>query len=96
MRRPNYGTPHESLPDMTLNPPLFCELACCFSAFVTVRRSQPDADSDFIDLKPQTALPVIVGLLAHLPELGGIGQKPFLQFGIVSADLCCWVFGIVI
>jgi hypothetical protein len=61
--RPNYGAPSESLLDLILNPLLLCELACCFSAFLTVRSCQPDADSAFIDLEPQAALFVIVGLL---------------------------------
>ena len=31
---------------------------------------------------------VIVGLLAQLRELDGIGQQPILQVDIVGVDLC--------
>ena len=66
------------------------------AALSTIRRCQPDAASAFIDLKAQAALFVIVGLLAQLRELDGIGQQPILQVDIVGVDLCGGVFGIVI
>ena len=61
-----------------------------------IRCRQLDADSAFIDLKPQAALLVTIGLLAQRRELGGIGQQPLFQLGVVGVDLCGGVFGIVI
>ncbi len=62
-------------------------LACFCPPSFAVRRCQTDADSAFFDLEPQAAL-LVVGLLAQFRKLGGIGQQPVLQFGIVGVDLC--------
>ena len=60
--------------EISLDSVGFCLLACCFSSFLTIRRCQPDADSAFVDLEPQAALLVIVGLLAQLREFGCVFQ----------------------
>ena len=52
---------------------LLGNLACTGSPFLAVRCCQSDADSALVNLEPQAALLVIVGLLAQLRELGGIG-----------------------
>lgn len=41
------------------------KITCGLSAFLTVRRCQPDADPAFVNLEPQAAVLVIVGLLAQ-------------------------------
>ena len=56
---------------------------CCFSssglALLAIWCSQPDAYSAFVNLKPQTASLVIVGLLAQFRELGGISKQPLFS-----------------
>ena len=49
-------------------------LPCRISAFLTIRSCQPDADSALVDLEAQTALLVIIGLLAKLREFGCVFQ----------------------
>ena len=75
---------------------LLCQLTCCLAAIIGVGCRQPDADSAFINLEPKAAVLVIIGLLAQFWELGGMGQQPFFQLGIVGVDLCGGVFSIVI
>jgi hypothetical protein len=53
-------------------------IAILLSSLFTIWRCQPDTDSAFIDLEPQAAALIIVGLLAQFWELGGIGQQPQL------------------
>lgn len=67
---------------------LLCQLTCCLAAIIGVGCRQPDADSAFIDLEAQTALLVIIGLLAQFRELGCVFKQTLLQFGIVGVDLC--------
>ena len=73
---------------VVMDSSLLCQLTCCFAAIIGVGCRQPDADSAFINLEAQAALFVIVGLLAQLRELDGIGQQPILQVDIVGVDLC--------
>ena len=61
-----------------------------------IRLRISDTDPTFVNLEPQGALLVIIGLLAQFWELGGMGQQPFFQLGIVGVDLCGGVFSIVI
>jgi hypothetical protein len=73
---------------VVMDSSLLCQLTCCLAAIIGVGCRQPDADSAFINLEAQAALFVIVGLLAQLRELDGIGQQPILQVDIVGVDLC--------
>ena len=73
---------------VVMDSSLLCQLTCCLAAIIGVGCRQPDADSAFINLEAQAALIVIVGLLAQLRELDGIGQQPILQVDIVGVDLC--------
>ena len=73
-----------------------CGSTGSFAPLFTIRCGQPDADSAFINLDPKAAVLVIIGLLAQFWELGGMGQQPFFQLGIVGVDLCGGVFSIVI
>ena len=73
---------------VVMDSSLLCQLTCCLAAIIGVGCRQPDADSAFINLEAQAALFVIVGLLAQLRELDGIGQQSILQVDIVGVDLC--------
>ena len=53
---------------------LFRRFTCQFSMFVTVRRCQSDTDPALVDLEAQTALLVIIGLLAQFREFGCVFQ----------------------
>ena len=70
------------------NTILLCSITCRLAAVDSVRRCQSDADSAFVDLEPQAALLVIIGLSAQLRELGGIGQQPLFLLGIVGVGRC--------
>jgi hypothetical protein len=48
-------------------------IAILLSSLFTIWRCQPDTDSAFIDLEPQAAALIIVGLLAQFRELCSIG-----------------------
>ena len=63
-------------------------IAILLSSLFTIWRCQPDTDSACIDLEPQAAELIIVGLLALLRELGGIGQQPLFLLGIVGVGRC--------
>ena len=73
---------------VVMDSSLLCQLTCCLAAIIGVGCRQPDADSAFIDLEPQAAALIIVGLLALLRELGGIGQQPLFLLGIVGVGRC--------
>ena len=73
---------------VVMDSSLLCQPTCCLAAIIGVGCRQPDADSAFINLEAQAALFVIVGLLAQLRELDGIGQQSILQVDIVGVDLC--------
>ena len=53
---------------------IFVSIASLLATFLAIRCSQSYADSAFVNLKPQAALLVIIGLLAQFRELGCIGQ----------------------
>ena len=61
-----------------MNPPLLRQFACCFAAIIGVGCRQPDADAALIDLEPQAALTIIVGLLAQFRVFGCVLAKPLL------------------
>ena len=63
---------------VVMDSSLLCQLTCCLAAIIGVGCRQPDADSAFINLEAQAALFVIVGLLAQLRKLSGIGQQLLL------------------
>ena len=67
---------------------IFVSIASLLATFLTIRCSQSYADSAFVNLKPQAALRVIIGLLAQFRKFGSIGQQSLLQLGIVGVDLC--------
>ena len=50
-----------------------------------IRLRISDTDPTFVNLEPQGALLVIIGLLAQLRELDGIGQQDYK--GVVQAPL---------
>ena len=75
---------------------IFVSIASLLATFLAIRCSQSYADSAFVNLKPQAALLVSIGLLAQFRELGCIGQQPLFLLGIVGVDLCDGVVGIVI
>jgi hypothetical protein len=66
-----------------------------FSVF-TAGRGQTDADPTPVDHKPHPSLFIIVGQLTHLRTLGCIGKQAVLHSGVVDANLCQRVFGVVI
>ena len=59
-----------------VNPVFFSQLTCCLASIIGIGCCQADADSAFVDLEPQTALFVIVGLLAQFRELGCVFKQP--------------------
>ena len=61
---------------------IFVSIASLLATFLAIRCSQSYADSAFVNLKPQAALLVIIGLLAQFRELGCIGRQPL--FCLVS------------
>ena len=62
---------------------IFVSIASLLATFLAIRCSQSYADSAFVNLKPQAALLVIIGLLAQFRVLGGIGKQSF----------CAWYRG---
>ena len=66
---------------------IFVSIASLLVTFLAIRCSQSYADSAFVNLKPQAALLVIIGLLAQFRVLGGIGKQSF-KLGIVGVGRC--------
>ena len=58
--------------------PFLSQFACRFSAVIGVGCRQPDADAALVDLEPQAALPIIVGLLAQFRVFGCVFPQPLL------------------
>ena len=54
--------------------------------FFAIWRSQADADSVLIDLKPQAALLVILDQLTEVGIGGGVGGQAFFKLGIIGVD----------
>ena len=64
----------------------FPSLTRCHPPFRGVWRSEPDADTVLIDLKPQATPLVILGELAQIRVLFGISQQALLQISIVGIN----------
>ena len=61
--------------------------ACFAPSIWRVGSSQPDADPMLINLKPQTALLVVLDQLTQVGIGGGVGGQALFEFGIVGIDL---------
>ena len=63
---------------LIMDSPFLCQLACRLAADIGVGCRQPDADAVLVDLEPQTALPIIVSLLAQFRVFGCVLPQPLL------------------
>ena len=64
-----------------------------FPAFLAVWGGQTEREPAFLNIKLHAArFRVCVGLAAHIGVLLGVGGKPFLQAGVVGADMDKRVF----
>ena len=52
---------------------------CCFSAFIAVRRCQPETQPAFFDFKEETAILIVIGLLVQLGVLNGMHNENSLS-----------------
>ena len=65
----------------------------CFPSFLAVWGGQTEREAPLADFKLHAArFGVCVGLAALVGVLSGVGGKPFLQVGVVGADMDKWVF----
>ncbi len=65
----------------------------CCPPSLAVWGGQPEREAAFLNVKLHAArFRVCVGLAAHIGVLLGIGGKPFLQGGVVGADMDLRVF----
>ena len=62
------------------------KLACCVTALVGIRCGQTDSKSSAVDLESQTALFVIVGLLAQIGICRRILCQPLFERGIMRLN----------
>ena len=69
---------------------------CRLATVIGVRCRQPDADAALVDLKAQTALTVIVSLLAQFQVFSCVIPQPLLQVRFVGLVLRKWVFCVVV
>ena len=74
----SFGFTHAGLFLFGVYSPLLCQLACRLAAVIGVGCHQPDADAALVDLEPQTALTIIVSLLAQFRVFGCILPQPLL------------------
>ena len=65
---------------------LLGKLACCVTAFIRIRRGQSDSEAPAVNLKGQTALFVIVGLLAQIGICRRILCQPLFERGIMRLN----------
>ena len=63
---------------LIMDSPFLCQLACRLAAVIGVGCRQPDADAALVDLEPQTALTIIVGLLAQFRVFCCVLPQPLL------------------
>ena len=63
---------------LIMDSPLLCQFTCGLAAIFGVGCCQPDADPVLVDLKPQAALTVIVGLLTQFRVFGCVLSQPLL------------------
>ena len=76
-----------------MNAALFCRFAGGSPALLAVWGGQTERETPLCNLKLHTArVRVCVGLAALVGVLSGIGGKPFLQVGVVGADMDQRVF----
>ena len=59
---------------LIMDSPFLCQLACRLAALLGVGCRQSDTDPALVDLEAQTALLVIIGLLAQFREFGCVFQ----------------------
>ena len=65
----------------------------CFPSFLAVWGGQTEREAPLADFKLHAArFGVCVGLAALVGVLSGVGGKPFLQVGVVGADMDKGVF----
>ena len=65
----------------------------CFPPFLAVWGGQTERETPLCNIKLHAArFGVCVGLAALVGVLSGVGGKPFLQVGVVGADMDKWVF----
>ena len=74
--------------NFSMNAALFRRLACRPAAFLAVWGGQTEREAPLADFKLHAArFGVCVGLAALVGVLSGVGGKPFLQVGVVGADM---------
>ena len=76
-----------------MNAALFRCFAGCSPAFLAVWGGQTERETPLCNIKLHAArFGVCVGLAALVRVLSGVGGKPFLQVGVVGADMDKRVF----
>ena len=55
---------------LIMDSPFLCQLACRLAAVIGVGCRKSDADPALVDLEPQAALSIIVGLLTQFRVFG--------------------------
>ena len=74
--------------NFSMNAALFRRFACRPAAFLAVWGGQTERETPLADFKLHAArVRVCVGLAALVGVLSGVGGKPFLQVGVVGADM---------
>ena len=72
---------------------VLCRFAGSSATFLTVWGSQTEREAAFLDVKLHAArFRVCVGLLADRRVAAAVIKQPFLQGGVVGADMDKWVF----
>ena len=74
--------------NFSMTAALFRRFACRPAAFLVVWGGQTEREAPLADFKLHAArFGVCVGLAALVGVLSGVGGKPFLQVGVVGADM---------
>ena len=74
--------------NFSMNAVLFRRFACRLAAFLAVWGGQTEGETPLANHKLHAArVRVCVGLAALVGVLSGVGGKPFLQVGVVGADM---------
>jgi hypothetical protein len=74
----SFGFTHAGLFLFGVNSLFLCQLACRLAAVIGVGCRQPNTDVALVDLEPQAALTIIIGLLTQFRVFGCVLPQPLL------------------